>query len=163
MSDQGLGKRKSVKQSHAQLSNQGSKIFINWLKNTLYHRWIKRKKRRSPKHEIFKGKNGELWLVNLLVMKWMKAIFLICLFPGHLQHSSCVGRVQMFCPESGAAVWHCKTYAKALRSCRLWKFTVCCSRGKSLLLYVGGIAWQTAFLPFRLLLEFFCLLTRTYA
>lgn len=28
---------------------------------------------------------------------------------------------------------------------------------------VGGIAWQTAFLPFRLLPEFFCLLTRTCA
>lgn len=62
----------------------------------------------------------------------MRAIIFICLFPGHLQRSSCVGRVQMFCPESGAAVWHCKTYANLSGAAGLWKFTLCCSRGESL-------------------------------
>lgn len=89
---------------------------------------------------FLKGKNGEQCLLDLLIMKRMKATFLIFLFPGHLQHSSCVGRVQMFCPESGAAVWHCKT-CKTSQELQAFGSSLCAAHVVNhWLLHVGGIA-----------------------
>lgn len=61
-----------------------------------------------------------------------KQITQICLFPHQLQNSSCVGRVQMFCTEFGAAVQPCNRYAKHLGNCRPWEVHRCCSRGKAM-------------------------------
>lgn len=59
-----------------------------------------------------------------------RAIVFSCLFPGHLQHSSCVGRcfTQSLELQFGPARGMKDTSGAA----GLWKFTQCCSRGKSL-------------------------------